>query len=146
MARSTQSGDRRCLRAGFTSADVKVSTRSFSDVLHKFHVQNTKVLTQFDANIAKNCYDCHPGNGVNCYRGSHKGKTAIWCTDCHGDLNQRVATNQLSKPWDQTTLPSCYNPSPGITSAFPCHSSTTYPTFTQNAGLFGRSEERRVGK
>ncbi len=124
--------------ATFTAADVKVSPRTFSDVLHKYHTQNAKVLTQFDANIAKNCYDCHPGNGVNCYRGSHKGKTAIWCTDCHGDLNQRVATNQLIKPWDQTTLPSCYNPSPGITSAFPCHSSTTYPTFTQNPGLFGK--------
>ncbi|HEY6006228.1 MAG TPA: hypothetical protein VIV57_25335, partial [Anaeromyxobacter sp.] len=32
---------------------------------------------------------------------------AIWCTDCHGDLNQRIAQNQLSNPWSYQTLPTC---------------------------------------
>lgn len=122
--------------AGFTASDVKISKYSFSDVLHRFHSQSQKVLTQFDANIANNCYDCHPGNGVNCYRGAHKGKTAIWCVDCHGNLNQRVATGQLTQPWQASTLPSCFAPSAGVTSAFSCHSSFT--TNTWNPGLFGK--------
>lgn len=126
--------------ASFTSADVKVSQYSFSDVLHRFHSQSSKVLTQFDANIATNCYDCHPGNNVNCYRGSHKSKTAIWCVDCHGNLNQRVATNQLTQPWKVSTLPSCISASPGINSAFACHSSidvggALHPT---TPALFGK--------
>jgi hypothetical protein len=123
--------------AGFTTADVKTSQYSFSDVLHRYHSQSTVVLTQYDANIANNCYDCHPGNGINCYRGAHKGKTAIWCSDCHGNLNQRVATNQMKQPWSQSTLPSCSAPSPGITSAFACHP-TSIATGNASAGLFGK--------
>ncbi len=122
--------------ANFT---LKKSVYSFSDVLHRFHAQDPLVLSQYDANIARNCYDCHPGNNVNCYRGAHKGKTAIWCTDCHGDLNQRIATNQLSQPWQESTLPTCYAPSPGIHSTFSCHSSDTYQTnVTWDPGLFGK--------
>ena len=98
--------------AAFTSADVRTSQYSFSDVLHRYHVQSSAVLSSYDANIAKNCYDCHPGNGVNCYRDTHTQKTnatgqPIWCTDCHGDLNQRVAQGQLTNPWSYQTLPSC---------------------------------------
>jgi hypothetical protein len=97
--------------ANFTKADVKVSQYTFSDVLHRFHAQNTTVLSVYDPNIAKNCYDCHPGNNVNCYRDTHTTKSingnAIWCTDCHGDLNQRVAQNQLAQPWQASTLPKC---------------------------------------
>ncbi|WP_136524476.1 hypothetical protein [Geomonas ferrireducens] len=118
---------------------LKKSAYSFSDVLHRFHSQSQKVLTQYDPNIANNCYDCHPGNNVNCYRGAHKGKTAIWCSDCHGNLNQRVATNQLAKPWLQATLPTCYNPSPGVNSAFACHSANTYKTnVSWDPNLFGK--------
>jgi hypothetical protein len=126
--------------AGFTRTDVKVSQYSFSDVLHRFHSQSSKVLTQFDANIATNCYDCHPGNNVNCYRGSHKAKTTLWCVDCHGNLNQRVAAGQMAQPWKVSTLPSCTSASPGATPAFACHATsvvggTTYPT---SPGLFGK--------
>ena len=124
--------------ATFTKADVKVSTRSFSDVLHKFHAQSTVVLTQFDANISKNCYDCHPGNNVNCYRGAMKTAN-VWCTDCHGDLNKRIATNQMAQPWQQSSLPTCNAPSAGVTTVFTCHSATTYPTpGTWDNGLFGK--------
>ncbi|WP_242360073.1 MULTISPECIES: hypothetical protein [Anaeromyxobacter] len=98
--------------ATFTSADVRTSQYSFSDVLHRFHAQSSAVLTSYDANIAKNCYDCHPGNNVNCYRDTHTTKTnasgqQIWCTDCHGDLNQRIAQNQMANPWSAQTLPTC---------------------------------------
>lgn len=124
--------------ANFTSADIKVSTRSFSDVLHQFHVKSTVVLTQFDANIAKNCYDCHPGNGANCYRGAMHS-AGVNCYDCHGDLNQRVAAGQLTQPWQQSTLPTCNAPSAGATTTFACHSSSTYPTpGTWNNGLYGK--------
>lgn len=96
--------------ANFTKADVRTSVYSFSEVLHRFHTQSPAVLA-YDPNIAKNCYDCHPGNNVNCYRDTHTTKTingnAIWCTDCHGDLNQRVAQGQLSQPWQASTLPKC---------------------------------------
>jgi hypothetical protein len=126
--------------ANFT---LKKSVYSFSDVLHRFHTQNQKVLTQYDANIATNCYDCHPGNNVNCYRGAHKGKTAIWCTDCHGNLNQRVATGQLTQPWKASTLPSCSTPAKGITSAFACHA--TVPQTTWDPGLFGSYINARGG-
>jgi len=122
--------------ASFSKADVKVSQYSFSDVLHRFHSQSQTVLTQFDSNIANDCYACHPGNGVNCYRGTHKGDTPLWCTDCHGNLNERVATKQLEQPWQQATLPTCFNPSPGINSAFACHNNdvgnNSWP------GLFGK--------
>jgi hypothetical protein len=98
--------------ATFGKADVRTSTRSFSDVLHRFHAQSSTVLASYDANIAKNCYDCHPGNNVNCYRDAHTQKAnasgqPIWCTDCHGDLNQRIAQNQLANPWSYQTLPTC---------------------------------------
>lgn len=97
--------------ANFTKADVRVSQYTFSDVLHRWHAQSSVVLGSYDANIAKNCYDCHPGNNVNCYRDTHTTKTingnAIWCTDCHGDLNQRIAQKQMDKPWSDTTLPKC---------------------------------------
>jgi hypothetical protein len=124
--------------ATFTSFDIKTSSRSFSDVLHEFHVKDPEVLTNFDPNIAKNCYDCHPGNGANCYRGAMKSAT-VWCTDCHGDLNQRVATAQMTAPWQQSTLPTCNAPSAGINSAFACHDAGTYPTpGTWNNGYLGK--------
>jgi hypothetical protein len=126
--------------ATFSKSQVKVSQYSFSDVLHRFHSQDALVLSSYDANVANNCYDCHPGNNVNCYRGAHKAKTAIWCVDCHGNLNQRTAAGQLTQPWKASTLPSCTSPALGITSAFTCHATsvvggTTYPT---NPDLFGK--------
>jgi hypothetical protein len=114
---------------------LKKSVYSFSDVLHRFHVKDALVTSStYDPNIAKNCYDCHPGNNVNCYRGIHKSKT-LWCTDCHGDLNQRVATGQMTQPWQESTLPSCYNLAKGVTSTFACHAAV--PQTTWNPGLFG---------
>jgi len=87
------------------------SQYTFSDVVHRWHAENTEVLTNWDPNIATNCYQCHPGNNVNCYRGHHTGKTidkhAVWCSDCHGDLNQRIAEGQLLQPWSDATLPTC---------------------------------------
>ncbi len=126
--------------ATFTKANVVVSKYSFSDVVHRFHSQSTKVLTQFDANVATNCYDCHPGNNVNCYRGTHKAKTTIWCVDCHGNLNQRVAAGQMTQPWKASTLPTCTSASAGATPAFACHATsavggTTYPA---SPTLFGK--------
>jgi len=128
--------------ATFTKADVKVSQYSFSDVLHKFHSQSPVVLSNYDPNIARNCYDCHPGNmsgdSFNCYRGAMKS-ASIWCVDCHGDLNQRASLGQLTQPWQQSTLPTCNAPSTGVTSAFPCHNAITYPTpGTWDNGLFGK--------
>jgi hypothetical protein len=97
--------------ATFTSSQVRTSQYTFSDVLHRFHAQDSVVLSSYDPNIAKNCYDCHPGNGVNCYRDTHTTKSisghSIWCTDCHGDLNQRIAQGQLQQPWNIATLPKC---------------------------------------
>ncbi len=90
-----------------------VSQYTFSDVLHRWHAQNSVVLTNYDPNIAKDCYQCHPGNNANCYRGAHTTHTTgtpahnIWCTDCHGDLNQRIAQGQMLQPWSDTTLPKC---------------------------------------
>ncbi len=116
---------------------LKKSVYSFSDVLHRFHTQDPLVLsTTYDPNIAKNCYDCHPGNNVNCYRGVHKGKTNLWCVDCHGDLNQRVAAGQLTQPWQESTLPSCFNASPGAT-AIVCHPHDTSANNIWDPGLFG---------
>ena len=83
----------------------KTSDKTFSEVVHKFHAESSAVA-KYDPDIAKNCYQCHPGNGVNCFRGQHKTK-GLWCTDCHGDLNQRIARNQLKKPWSAETLPKC---------------------------------------
>ncbi len=129
--------------ATFTKSQVKVSQYSFSDVLHRFHTQDSLVLSSYDANIANDCYDCHPGNGVNCYRGVHKLKTAIWCVDCHGNLNQRVSTGQLTQPWQESTLPTCYAPAKGITSAFSCHA--TVPQTTWTSSLFGYFINARGG-
>jgi len=110
---------------------LPVSRYTFSDVLHRFHAQDGMVLAQYDPNIAKNCYQCHPGNGINCYRDHHtnksmNGSTKLWCTDCHGDLNQRVAQKQLTNPWSVATLPKCTK----------CHTGTgENPTL----GVFGGS-------
>jgi len=81
------------------------SQYTFSDVLHRWHVKNSVVLT-YDPTLATNCYQCHPGNNVDCYRGNHLNH-GLWCTDCHGDLNQRVAEGQLLDPWSGATLPKC---------------------------------------
>lgn len=97
------------------------SQYTFSDVLHRWHVQNSNVLA-IDPDLANNCYACHPGNNVDCYRGHHVNKTIgtkknahpVWCSDCHGDLNQRVAEGQLLDPWSKDTLPTCTK----------CHSNT----------------------
>ena len=123
---------------------LPVSQYTFSDVLHRWHVENSTVAT-YDPDLATNCYACHPGNGVNCYRGHH-AETAgaggsgpngeIWCTDCHGDLNQRVAEGQLEQPWSDQTLPSCED----------CHRNTGEldPNSSRDAqsylhlGVFGR--------
>ena len=89
---------------------LPVSEYSFSKVLHRWHVENSTVLS-YDADLATNCYNCHPGNGVNCYRGHHSTKDGsgpngeLWCTDCHGDLHQRVAEGQLENPWSADTCP-----------------------------------------
>jgi hypothetical protein len=102
-----------------TGADLQVSQYSFSDVLHRWHVENSAVLG-YNPDLATDCYECHPSNQVMCYRGHHTGKTigqdnhAVWCTDCHGDLLQRVAEGQLANPWSEATLPACQN----------CHSAT----------------------
>ena len=113
---------------------LPVSKYTFSDVLHRFHAQNSTVLGEYDPNIATDCYKCHPGNGVNCYRGVHMtesmsgGATKMWCVDCHGDLNQRIAQNQMANPWSVATLPKCAT----------CHTSTP---IGENAtlGIFGGS-------
>jgi hypothetical protein len=91
---------------------LPVSKYTFSDVLHRFHATNGMVLGQYDPNIAQDCYQCHPGNGINCYRDHHtnesrNGSTKLWCSDCHGDLNQRIAQNQMANPWSVATLPKC---------------------------------------
>ena len=105
---------------------LPTSQYTFSDVLHRFHVQSSKVLTDYNPDIATDCYACHPGNNVDCYRGHHvnKGK---WCTDCHGDLNQRVAEGQLLDPWSQATLPQCSD----------CHKKTGEGGGNLN-GVFGK--------
>ncbi|NMX22990.1 cytochrome C, partial [Dissulfurirhabdus thermomarina] len=88
----------------------------------------------YDPDIASDCYRCHPGNNVNCFRGHHTGKTIdghpVWCTDCHGDLNQRVAEGQLLDPWSDRTLPTCSK----------CHSSTGEGDAKGylNMGIFGQ--------
>ncbi len=92
---------------------------TFSDVLHRWHVENTQVLS-YNPDLATDCYECHPSNNVMCYRGHHTKKTTgtdnhdVWCTDCHGDLHERVAENQLDQPWQESTLPRCQD----------CHSAT----------------------
>lgn len=111
-------------------AGYPVSKYTFSDVIHRFHVQNPEVLT-YDPNLASDCYKCHPGNGVNCYRGLHNNETvnghAIWCTDCHGDLNERVAEGQLLQPWSDKTLPTCSK----------CHQPMGEGGGYLNLGIFG---------
>jgi len=84
---------------------LATSQYTFSDVLHRWHVQNPAVL-EYNQNLATDCYACHPGNNVGCFRGVHADK-GMWCTDCHGDLNQRVEEGQLQKPWSADTLPKC---------------------------------------
>jgi hypothetical protein len=109
---------------------LPVSRLTFSDVLHRFHAQDGLVLGLFDPNIAKDCYQCHPGNGINCYRDHHtnesrNGTSKIWCSDCHGDLNQRIAQNQMANPWSVATLPKCSQ----------CHTQTIGENPTM--GVFG---------
>jgi hypothetical protein len=93
-----------------TDAQLSVSQYTFSDVLHRGHLENPNAVAM-DPDLAVNCYNCHPGNGVNCYRGHHVNKSGaegtMWCTDCHGDLHQRVAEGQLEQPWSDATLPAC---------------------------------------
>jgi len=90
----------------------KTSKFTFSNVLHRWHAEN-ETVKKYDPDIARNCYDCHPGNNVGCFRDFHADK-GMWCTDCHGDLNQRVAEGQVDKPWSRVTLPKCAD----------CHKST----------------------
>jgi hypothetical protein len=86
-------------------AGYRVSKYTFSNVLHRWHAEN-EVVKKYDPNIATNCYACHPGNNVGCFRDFHADK-GMWCTDCHGDLHQRVAEGQVDQPWSRVTLPKC---------------------------------------
>lgn len=107
------------------------STKTFSYVLHGWHVQNPNVLA-YNPNLAMDCYACHPGNNVDCYRGHHTNKSGsgpsgeLWCSDCHGDLNQRVAEHQMDDAWSVATLPKCSD----------CHRRTGE---TDDLGVFGGS-------
>ena len=83
----------------------KVSKYTFSNVLHRWHAES-EAVKQYDPDIARNCYACHPGNNVGCYRDFHAQK-GLWCTDCHGDLNQRASEGQVDNPWSSMTLPKC---------------------------------------
>jgi hypothetical protein len=102
-----------------TGTNLPVSQYSFSDVLHRWHVENSAVLS-YNPDLATDCYECHPSSEVMCYRGHHTGKTIgqdnhdVWCSDCHGDLHQRVAEGQMDNPWSEATMPTCQD----------CHSST----------------------
>jgi len=84
---------------------LPTSKYTFSNVLHRWHAQSPEVL-RYDPDIATDCYACHPGNNVGCFRGLHADK-GMWCTDCHGDLNERVAEGQVDNPWSPETLPKC---------------------------------------
>jgi hypothetical protein len=81
------------------------SKYTFSNVLHRWHVENPAVL-QYNQNLATDCYACHPGNNIGCFRGLHEN-SGLWCTDCHGDLNTRVTEGQVDQPWSGYTLPKC---------------------------------------
>ncbi len=105
--------------------EYPVSNKTFSEVLHGFHATSSAVAA-YDPNIASDCYQCHPGNGVNCFRGRHEGQ-GLWCTDCHGDLNQRIAQGQLKKPWSDQTLPTCSQ----------CHGDVGEGSGYLNMGIFG---------
>ena len=83
----------------------KTSKYTFSNVLHRWHAEN-ETVKKYDPNIATNCYACHPGNNVGCFRDFHADK-GMWCTDCHGNLQQRVAEGQVDQPWSRVTLPKC---------------------------------------
>jgi len=126
---------------GYTDPDtgnpLPTSQHTFSKVLHGWHVQNSTVIADYDPNLATNCYACHPGNGVDCYRGHHADTAGgggsgpngeIWCTDCHGDLNQRVAEGQLDNPWSDATLPACED----------CHRRVGEGGGYLHTGIFGR--------
>jgi len=111
------------------------SISPFGKVLHKFHVESAELQSVYDSDIENNCYQCHPGSNVDCYRSHHvnmrigKGKTghAIWCSDCHGDLFERVSSGQLENPWHHTTLPVCAD----------CHSVNT-EQLVGNPPVFGK--------
>jgi hypothetical protein len=63
------------------------SLPTFSKAIHSFHgqlrdSQGQPVLT---ADIAGNCYQCHPGRTTQCLRGA-MANGGMDCFDCHGDL------------------------------------------------------------
>lgn len=84
---------------------LPISKFTFSDVLHRWHVQSP-VVAEMNPDIATDCYACHPGDDTECYRGVHR-EFQVWCVNCHGDLNQRVAEGQTLNPWSENTLPTC---------------------------------------
>jgi hypothetical protein len=112
---------------------LATSIYTFSDVLHRGHLENPEAIAM-DPDLKDNCYNCHPGNGVNCYRGHHVNKDGsgangeMWCTDCHGDLEQRVAEGQLEQPWSDQTLPACED----------CHRRTGEGGGYLHTGIFGK--------
>ena len=124
--------------ANFSSANVKTSLYTFSDVLHRFHAQDSVVLSSYDPNIAKDCYACHPGNGVNCYRDTHTTKTmngnAIWCTDCHGDLNQMDRLGRPDEPVEYLRRFPRARPATGTTAKAP---RTARPTSSARSSAAG---------
>jgi hypothetical protein len=134
--------------ATFTAGQVKVSQYSFSQALHMFHTQDALVKSStYDPNIATNCYDCHPGTGnnVNCYRGVHKSTSTLWCVDCHGNLNQRVSGGQLTHPWQEASLPTCFKAATGAVPSAACHSSSSVPQTTWTSAFGGYFINARGG-
>lgn len=101
---------------------VPPATLTLSYVIHQGHNAKADFHTRWQSlGFTEACEACHPGKDtVGCLRGVHVTFTEngtpmnMACADCHGDLNTRNATGQLSDPWSYRTLPRCSN----------CHNNT----------------------
>jgi len=93
---------------------VGVEIKAFTSVIHKKHanVTDPKTGKRLGASNNRNaCYACHPGSKTECLRGAMgdaKGKNAMQCQSCHGDMSHVGASNR--EGWfDEPNCQSCHH-------------------------------------
>ncbi len=75
--------------------------KSLSHAMHGSHASRMAA-----ANLAVNCYACHPGIRTQCQRDVHSQR-GMTCLNCHGDM--AAVASPARRPWlDEPTCASCH--------------------------------------
>ncbi|WP_340113931.1 MopE-related protein [Maribellus mangrovi] len=110
-----------CHASNGLGAPGKPGVMSLSEAMHEKHKGKTN-----------DCYKCHPGFNTECLRGVMSNEHNMYCTDCHGSMEQVAASiHEGREPWlDEPKCGSCHG------SEFAEESGKLYRNSKGHGGLF----------